>query len=43
MKEKQLIDRLSRADEEAGVESIKELTEELMKVQSKIKTYGGRI
>ena len=43
LKEKQLIDRLSLADEEAGVESIKELTEELMKVQSKIKTYGGRI
>ena len=41
-KEKQLIDRLSLADEEAGVESIKELTEELMEVQSKIKTYGGR-
>lgn len=41
-KEKQLIDRLSLADEDAGVESIKELTEELMEVQSKIKTYGGR-
>ncbi len=42
-KEKQLIDRLSLADEDAGVESIKELTEELMEVQAKIKTYGGRI
>ena len=42
-KEKQLIDRLSLADEDAGAESIKELTEELMEVQAKIKTYGGRI
>ena len=42
-KEKQLIDRLSLADEDSGVESIKELTEELMEVQAKIKTYGGRI
>ena len=42
-REKQLIDRLSLADEDSGVESIKELTEELMEVQAKIKTYGGRI
>ena len=42
-KEKQLIDRLSLSDEEIGGQTIKELTEELMRVQAKIKTYGGRI
>ncbi len=42
-KERLLIDRLSLSDEEVGGETIKELTEELMKVQAQIKTYGGRI
>ena len=40
--EREIIARLSLADEEVGENSIKELTEELMKVQMKIKTYGGR-
>ncbi len=42
-KERLLIDRLSLSDEEVGGETIKKLTEELMKVQAQIKTYGGRI
>ncbi len=42
-KEKLLIDRLSLSDEEVSGDSIKELTEELMGVQAKIKSYGGRI
>lgn len=41
-REKEIIARLSLADEEVGENSIKELTEELMEVQMKIKTYGGR-
>ena len=41
-REKELIDRISLADEETGSDSIKELTEELMKVQQEINSFGGR-
>ena len=41
-KEQELIDRLALADEETGSDSIKELTEELMKVQREINSFGGR-
>ena len=40
--EQELIDRLALADEETGSDSIKELTEELMKVQREINSFGGR-
>lgn len=39
--EKLLIDKLALADEEIGEASIQDLTEKLMQVQTKIKTYGG--
>lgn len=42
LKEKQLIERLALADEETGADTLKGLTEKLMEVQAKIKTYGGR-
>lgn len=42
IKEKQLIERLALADEETGADTLKGLTEKLMEVQAKIKTYGGR-
>lgn len=41
-KEKQIIDRLTLADETASADITDKLTHELMKVQAKIKTYGGR-
>ena len=41
-REQELIDRLALADEETGSDSIKELTEELMKVQQEINSFGGR-
>ena len=41
-REQELIDRLALADEETGSDSIKELTEELMKVQREINSFGGR-
>ncbi|MGN1334515.1 MAG: DNA primase, partial [Anaerovoracaceae bacterium] len=41
-REQELIDRLSLADEETGSNSIKKLTEELMKVQQEINSFGGR-
>ena len=40
--EQELIDRLALADEETGSDSIKELTEELMKIQREINSFGGR-
>ena len=39
-REQELIDRLALADEETGSDSIKELTEELMKVQREINSFG---
>ena len=41
-REQELIDRLALADEETGSDSIKELTEELMKVQREKNSFGGR-
>ena len=41
-REQELIDRLALADEETGSDSIKELTEELMKVQQERNSFGGR-
>ncbi len=41
-REKELIDRISLADEESGKEALDELTRELMEVQTKINSYGGR-
>ena len=42
-KEKEIITKLSLADEDAGEGVINGLTEELMQVQKKIKMYGGKI
>lgn len=41
--QQKLIECLALADEEADEASIKDLTEKLMQVQTKIKTYGGKI
>ena len=41
-KEKELITRLSMADEEENEEVIRELTQELMNIQKMRKTVGGR-
>ena len=41
-KEQDLIDRLSLADEEKNIDSIKKLTLALMKVQKEINSHGGR-
>ena len=41
-REKELIDRISLADEESGNVALDELTRELMEVQTEINSYGGR-
>lgn len=41
-REKELIDRISLADEETGNVALDELTRELMEVQTEINSYGGR-
>ena len=40
-KERELIDRLSLADEESDGEKLQELTRELMEVQKKMNAHGG--
>ena len=40
-KERELIDRLSLADESADENAVQQLTKELMEVQDKMKSHGG--
>ena len=39
--ERELIDRLSLADENADGDTVRQLTRELMEVQDKMKAHGG--